>query len=453
MDSPEAAKVVIVGAGVAGLACAHALHREGVPFLVLEAKDRVGGRVWTVRDVAGGGPVEAGAMMVHGRDAAIHRWIREFGLTLRKVPEFRGSRIFLEGKLRGTLGMSLTSLRFLRAGIAATFGLPRAVARYRGEDVTLDRFLAARRTSPIASQFVGVMYGSINSALPEELSVRGLAEETNVKTGGLPWANYQIVEGMDALARHRASEFEDSVRLDCRVTRIEWSRRGATVHASGPGGEERHAASAVVITAPLGALKAGSIRFDPALPDGKTRAIETLGYGHANKLLLAFDDAMRDTRLAKAASIADLDGCWYFFPYRRVRGAPVVIEAFLAGTKARALIGRPMEEAVDYALSRLEAMAPEANVRSHLRGARYVDWSSDPDARGAYSFPTIGGGSTTRKVLAQPVEDVLFFAGEATDSGGEHATVHGALESGERAAGEVVSARRVRSRPDRPPQP
>ncbi len=440
----KGAPVLIVGAGFAGLACAHALAQAGVPFLVLEAKDRVGGRVRTEYDLLEGRPIEGGAMMVHGRDASVLRWIQEFGLTTKKVPDFRGARFALKGKLRSTIGIALSGLEPLRSSIQTLWRLPRAVARYDGPDVTLDRFLRDRHALPTATRFVGAMYASINAADPDEVSVRGLAEDANAASLGLPWANYQVLEGYEELARRRAATLGDAVRLRNRVNRIEWSPDGVRVHAVDPDGAAMHEAAAVVLTVSLGVLQAGTILFTPELPEAKRQAIQAIGYGHANKILLVFDEGMRRTVLGKATSVATAEGSWYFFPYAGRKDMPIVLEGFLAGRRAKDLAGHPEAEVLDAVLRELQAYLPRADVRAHLKASRFVDWTSDPDIRGGYTFPRVGGGMDQRRLLAEPLHDVLFFAGEATHLAGEYATVHGALDSGERAAREVLEALRRR---------
>lgn len=441
----EKAEVVIVGAGFAGLACAHGLKQVGVPFIVLEAKDRVGGRVRTEFDLLDGRPVEGGAMMVHGRDASVLRWIEEFGLATKKVPEFRGARFFLKGKLRSALGIALSGLEPIRSALQTMRKFPKAIAAYDGPDISLAQFLEERHALPTARRFVGAMYASINAADPEDVSVRGLAADANVESLGLPWANFQVVDGYARVAERRAKTLGDRVRLRTRVRRIEWSREGVKVEATGPDGDVSFEAAAAVVTVSLGVLKANQIAFVPDLPEAKRDAIEALGFGHADKILLVFDESVRRTVLGRATSLASAEGSWYFFPYFGRKDVPVVLEGFLSGRRAKGLSGRPEAEVVEDALRELTRMVPRVDLRAHLKAARYVDWSADPDVLGGYTYPKVGGGVEQRRVLAEPLDDVLFFAGEATRPAGDYATVHGALDSGEQAAALVQRARKARA--------
>jgi monoamine oxidase len=310
--------------------------------------------------------------------------------------------------------------------------------------MTLDQFLREKRALPTATRFVGAMYGSVNAADPDEVSVRGLAEEANVASLGLPWANYQVLEGYEELAKRRAADLGDAIRLRRRVERVEWSVTGVRVRANGPHGPENHEAAAAVVTVSLGVLQDRAVQFAPDLPEAKQRAINAIGYGHANKILLVFDEGVRRTGLGKATSVATADGSWYFFPYYGRKDMPIVLEGFLAGRKAKDLAGRPETDVIDTVLKELEALIPRADLRAHLRVGRFVDWTSDPDVRGGYTFPRVGGGLEQRRILAEPLDGVLFFAGEATHFAGKYATVHGALDSGERAAHEVQRAMRGR---------
>lgn len=432
--------VVIVGAGFAGLGCADALRRAGIPFVVLEAKDRVGGRVRTEYDLLRGRPIEGGAMMVHGSDASVLRWIQEFGITTMKVPEFRGARFFLKGKLRSALGVALSGLEPLRSSLQTMRKFPKLIAAYNGPDITLDRFLEERHALPTARRFVGAMYASINAADPEEVSVRGLAEEENVESFGLPWANYQVVEGYAKVAEGRARTLGDTLRLRTRVGRIEWRTGGATIHARGPDGEVTLEASAVVVTVSLGVLQAGGVEFAPALPSRTQTAIQAIGFGHADKILLVFDATLQRSVLGKATSIASAEGSWYFFPYHGRKEMPVVIEGFLSGRRAVRLSGRPEGEVVEDVVQELETLTRRSDLRAHLLAARHVDWTADPDVRGGYTFPKVGGDMEQRRILGEPVGDALFFAGEAARAAGDYATVHGALDSGIEAAGRVQNA-------------
>ncbi|MGQ0797495.1 MAG: flavin monoamine oxidase family protein [Methanobacteriota archaeon] len=444
MEAPKS--VLVIGAGLAGLACARTLHDAGADVVVLEARDRVGGRVWTMRDLVDGAPAEAGAMMIHGRHDAVFRRIDEFGLTARPISGFRRGRIWYRGKLRSVSSLMFAGPRHLRAALEALWLLPRAIDRYDGPDVTLAEFLEARRVSPLARRFTALMYGGVNATDAERLSVRGLAEETEAEASGVPWKNFQLLEGLGRIADGLAEPVQESIHLRTRITRIGWSAEGVRVQATSDEGPERFEAPAAVVTLPLGVLKAGDVAFEPALPDAKRRAIESIGYGEVVKVLQAFDASARTTALGRYRFVADEGGGFYFLPLGDRASGPVLVEGFIAGRKARGFSGRPERDVVAEVVGTLRAMVSDPGLPAKLRGARVIDWVSDPYAKGAYTFQAVGGGLAMRRELAQPLGGVLFFAGEATHTKGEYATVHGALETGERAAREALAALDARPR-------
>lgn len=431
-------RVIVIGGGIAGLACARALARASVDVLVLEARDRVGGRVWTLRDLAYGRPVEAGAMMVHGRRASVHAWLAEFGMKAARIPMFGGGRFVFRGRLR-----RVSTLFLANPGLTMQLmiRLPRAIDRYRGPDITLGEFLAGRHLAPETARLVGMMYGGVNATDADALSVRGLAEEASLSGSGVPWRNYRVREGFDVIVSRAASELGDRVRLGTRVSRIEWSPDRVRVAAIGPHGPDVLDGRAAVVTVPLGVLKAGDIAFDPSLPDEKRRAIEAIGFGRAMKVLLVFDPRLRRTAMGRSVFLADEQLGFFFLPYYDERDGPVVLDGFIAGERTEAFAGKPESEILDAVLEALGRAAPDVDLKSMLLSARSVDWGADPLAKGAYSFPAVGGGLAARRRLATPLDRTLFFAGEATDAN-EYATVHGALNSGERAAKEVLAVSR-----------
>ncbi|MEL6322275.1 MAG: NAD(P)/FAD-dependent oxidoreductase, partial [Cyanobacteria bacterium J06626_14] len=195
-----------------------------------------------------------------------------------------------------------------------------------------------------------------------------------------------------------------------------------------------YTAQQVVITLPLALLQENAVEFAPPLPDTKLNAIQGLGAGHITKLILKFDQPFWSKRLESCLTTLDTQ-LWWRSGWKRNNEAPV-LTAYTGAVGADKLGALGQERAIQKGLQDLEQMfnMPLAN---RLVDALFVDWQKDSYARMAYSYVPVNGVGL-RSQLAQPVDHMLFFAGEATHPT-RAATVHGALESGIRASHEILS--------------
>ncbi len=438
-------EVVIIGAGVAGLACAQRLQESGVDFVVLEASDRIGGRIQTNFSLAGGRPFEVGALMVHGQRVVTHRWIREFGLHARPLPTTRRARFWRNGRLERLPlpGNLLHRTIGVRAFYQGAWVLPKRLVAYDGPDVSLAEWLARQDALPAAKLLVSLLYAHASAADDDALGVRGPAEESALASEEFGYHNFQVVEGYDTLVSRRAAPFADRIRLRARVTAVRRWPGGVRVECTGPDGDvdEIHAKRAVV-TLPLGVLKSESVEFDPPLPEAKREAIRSIAFGDAMVILLR----LRGTDLAQR--LGDFGLLWgegptsFHRPYVGSRSPPDVLDGFLVGREALRRAGLPDREVLDATLAELKGIVPPSVRVGEVTGFACSRWPVHPFIRGGYSFLPPGGRLQHRRDLAAPVDGVLFFAGEATHTHGEPATVHGAIETGYRAAAEVLQSLR-----------
>jgi monoamine oxidase len=283
-----------------------------------------------------------------------------------------------------------------------------------------------------------------HAADPAKISVQSLLDNTAADEGPTAERQFRFVRGYDGLV---TALFEQAVRglctlqLDAVVTGIAW-RRGHAVVRTAAGAEL--AAPQVVVTVPLGVLKAGAIDFSPRLP-GKEDALRRLEMGAAARVSLQFEHhawAGRDSFSADGFLFTGeppFPVWWISHPAPRP-----VITGWAGGRSALALarLGET-ERVVGAALEALGAAVgvDASRLRGELRGGFCHDWLSDPFARGAYSYAGVGGRHAGTE-LSAPVDSTLFFAGEATQSDGRNATVHGAIASGQRAAKQVLAASR-----------
>lgn len=426
--------VIVLGAGAAGLAAADELAAAGRSVLVLEARDRVGGRAWSL-DVPGlPVPVEMGPEFIHGRPEATFSLLRETGGV---AVDRSGDGWYTQG---GKLEPTGEIFAEVRAAIREA-GPPRKDVSF---ETYLHRELAA--LSPRARAFARRRVEGYDAADPARASARAIIEEWSGEDDSAGTTNFRPLGGYGPLMEKLAGRAEAAgaeLRLDTVVRTVTWKRGTVEVEGESGGVPFRAAAKRTIVTLPLGVLqqRPAFVRFFPAL-DVKRTALRGLAPSPVIKVSLLFRDAFWERldrgRYADAiffrALKAPFPTFWTALPMR----APL-LTAWAGGPRAGRLAGRPARHVIRQAVASLaQVFGPRARVESRLVSAWLHDWQADPYARGAYSYVTVGGQGA-RKALAAPVRGTLYFAGEASDYEGEHGTVAGALRSGVRAARQVMS--------------
>lgn len=412
--------MIVVGAGVAGLAAARALTRAGARVIVLEARQRVGGRVWTVRDLARI-PLEAGAEFIHGVDAATWPEVRAAGLRARRVPQIPASWFNLAGHTRWL------PLHLAHPGVWRGFDIRWTLGRPQGEDRTGAALVARKGYRGRARELAELTLTAHLPGSTEEVGIRGLVADGVLHLEG--GRNYRVVDGYDGLASHLAAGLD--VRLGRQVTRVAWG--GETVGVRTSGGET-FTGAACVTTLPHGVLAAGAVAFEPSLPEPKLAAIASIRTGPVVKVLLRFDRRFWPRRMAQLVCGRG-PVTLYWAPAFGTQGPPV-LTAYATGPRARALSGKGAEWATSAVLDDLSRLFPAAEPHPLLRQARVVDWPADPFARGGYTYLPPGAVGA-REALAAADTGPLLWAGAATVSSPISDTVAAAYQSGLRAAREA----------------
>jgi monoamine oxidase len=440
------ADVVIIGGGAAGLSAARALHDAHLRVLVLEARDRLGGRIYTqhVRGLAV--PVELGAEFVHGRVRETLEIAAEAGLVLGELSgawnHIAGGSVQSPGDEDWHVGTLLQRLDLDRT-----------------PDRPFSAFLAGLRSDPtIPADVVAAIPDALryvegfDAADPDRVGERWLALSEAASQRDDHGHQYRIPAGYDRITDALAARLPAAaIRLATVVREVEWEPGRVVVHAN----TITPAARAAIITLPLGVLTApvdgtpGPVAFRPDLGSTVRGALDGIAMGSAVRIVLDFKTPFWEALPLDGGDRPPNDLCffsteddvlavwWTSFP---MQGN--VLTAWVGGPRAAALARYTRDELVEQALRALGRATgvTRTRLRSLLNGAWYHDWHSDPFARGAYSYGIVGGVDAPR-VLGRPLEDTLYFAGEATDPDGRGGSVHAAIASGERAAAAVLATR------------
>lgn len=447
MDHPDPTDVIVIGAGAAGLAAARELRAAGASAVVLEARGRVGGRVFTYRDDRIAVPVELGAEFLHGATPETDALLAaEQLLTTDVVGEhWRAS----DGRIRPA-GAEWSDVQRLLGKLDPDRTPDRSFLDFLDAHAHKPKRAAARR---LALQFVS----GFHAADPARVSERWLAGEAGLARDDDDRAarTGRVLGGYDRITAALARDLFDAIELNTVAERVAWAPGAVTVHAHGPDGGPRppRRARAAIVTVPLGVLHAeppaqGAIRFDPAVP-GVRAATSLLAMGSALRVTFAFRERFWEREIAGTAkhrSLAALEFLhgehvdfpvwWTLYPLR----VPVLV-AWAGGPRAATLARSGDTEIVARAVEALASITGVRQERVHelMVAAWTHNWDTDPFARGAYSYALVGGADAGAE-LARPVDATLFFAGEATAAGGRAGTVEGALDAGRRAARNVLHA-------------
>lgn len=412
--------VLVLGAGVSGLAAARTLTDAGRRVLLVEARERIGGRVWTDHSF-GAIPVECGAEFIHGDQAATWAWVRRAEAPTEAADIWLGRRMALEdGHVAGTQELEQ------RADLKAALALEHMLEAYTGPDMSLAAWLDMHGVTGLKRHLADIRMAHASCGAIETLSAVALAEEGRASAhNGVH--DFHILSGYDSVLALLAEGLD--IRLKTPVQRVVWGADGVTCRLAS--GEELQARAAV-ITLPLAVLKAGVVEFEPPLPEAQQRAIAGLDMQPAMKVIYRFRAPFWDESMT-FLTLPDPMPVWW-----ALRAGQPLLTCFLTGWRA----GQAASLGEGVIARGLEHLAPFfGNVPQELfEEARIVDWGADAWALGGYSSSPLGSGGL-RKALATP-QPPLFFAGEATVYDDSPATVHGALRSGERAAQEVLSFER-----------
>jgi len=419
MEKPP---VIVVGAGAAGLSAAHELAEAEVDVRVLEARQRLGGRIYTSRTSAGI-PVELGAEFVHGKSPEIWDIIKCAKLAAQVVTD----------RHRLWHNSQLTELPDFWDGLEKIM----EQIDSRQKDQSFAEFLAttpgiSSKWKDLAKDFVE----GFDAARTERISIQALAKDQEASERIEGDQSFRIPTGYVQIIEFLASQLKSkNVPVHCgmKVETIQWQNGAVLVSATGPEGPTSFTAARAIITLPLGVLKSGQVKFEPEVKE-KKEAIEGLEMGKVVKVNLQFRSRLwSETDFGFVHAHDEELVTWWAHPTLNL------LTGWAGGPKAEQLAGEYQELIVGRATTTLAQIlkVKESTVKQELEAVHFHDWTADPFARGAYTYIPVGL-LAAQQHFAQPVQDTLFFAGEATALDAQLGTVHSALGSGKHAAREVL---------------
>ncbi|MEM7183270.1 MAG: FAD-dependent oxidoreductase [Spirochaetota bacterium] len=417
-------RILVLGGGMSGITAARYLYQQGYDVLVLEGRQRLGGRIHT--DFTMGMPVDLGAAWMHGiiRNPVAHI-VDDWGKK-KLYTNFDNLSMYY------TNGNELTEEE-LETALGKQYELMNAMVKYVRDghpDISVwDFFQKVSRekkwdNNPLYAWGLRATVASEFGASLQEISLHSLLLDGE---DGLSGGDHLPEGGYQPVVEHMAQGLQ--IQYGAIAKEIHWGKQGIQVKCEG---NRNFKADRLICTVPLGVLKAKSIRFSPVLPVDKQRAIKRLGMGHFNKVVLQYDKVFWPDDI-DIISLVDLQA----EPINYVNMAMYGGHPVLVG-----MVGQmPDSKISDEEIVSIQAKKIQKIFQSKQEPVKGIvtRWGDNPFSRGSYSYIPVGTKVRERQVLAKPLAERLFFAGEATESS-YPSTVHGAFYSGLREAKRLVNS-------------
>ncbi|XP_047159745.1 probable polyamine oxidase 4 [Vigna umbellata] len=426
--------VIVIGAGISGIAAARSLYDASFKVIVLESRDRVGGRIYT--DYSFGCPVDMGASWLHGvcNENPLAPMIRGLGLTLYRTSS--DNSVLYDHDLESCMLFNMdghqvsqqmvmevgdTFKRILAETVKVREEHPDDMSILQAISIVLNRHPELRQQG-LAHEVLQWYICRMEAWFATDADMISLKtwDQEHVLTGG----HGLVVQGYDPVVKALATDLD--IRLNHRVTKISNGYNMVMVTVEGG---RNFVADAVILTVPIGILKANSIEFTPKLPEWKAAAIKDIGVGNENKIALRFDRVFWPNVEVLGMVSPTSYACGYFLNLHKATGHPILVY-MAAGRFAHDLEKLSDESAADFVMQKLKNMFPHAS-----KPVQYLvsHWGRDPNSLGCYACDLVGKPDDVYERLRAPLGN-LFFGGEAVSMDDHQGSVHGAYSAGVMAA-------------------
>jgi monoamine oxidase len=408
--------IVIIGAGAAGLAAAAECLAAGKKVLVLEARNRTGGRIWTSR--AHGGVVEYGAEFVHGSRHASGNFLAKH--AIKSVP--------WQPTPSAAYGNQLYSAELVKLLQSLNDSFWNALLDYAGPDMPLSEFIDGHFLGSAGKVLLAEMIRDTEGADPSRISTAQLRDAMSDANDDLAGEAAIPVGGYKKFIQLLSMGV--AIKTKMQVTRLDFSKKNVTVYCADG---SKLSAKQCICTVPLGVLQSGDIVFTPELPISTLNAMQAIGMGTSVKLQLWFK---KDPLQIQNLHTDQMVGNWWKPLHQPKDG--VLYSGLVGGAPAQYIASLPVESALLACVNDLASLFGKSVQDSYIEGV-LSNWIADPFTKGSYSFNTVGL-TDERETLGSPQFDGrLIFAGEAIPtSRWNYGTVHGAMESGKLAAVQIL---------------
>jgi monoamine oxidase len=398
---------------------AYLLHKQGVEVEILEASNRHGGRIKSLKDFTDF-TIDLGAEKIKGERSPWFDMVRAAGVNF--VDQELGNLYYFNGTLKNeTEALENTFYLELRA-------LVESLQHYGGADVTAEQWGIngglSENVSNLFNAFIGNEYGTGNA----RIGMNGLSETKQKWTAG---EKEFLLKDTDLLSiiEQQFGEILGKIKYNTPVVSVVY--HGNNVQIS-DATSMQYKADRVIVTVPITVLKRNDILFVPALSITKTDAMQKIGMDYGMKIILRFDQRLwaDNTRSIYGNGLVPE----FIASGAGGRGTDNILTAFVNGPNAEAL-AQLGDQLIPEVLAELDGILGEATP--HYVDHYIQDWGAEPYISGTCSYP-LPGIDNARSLVAQSINDKVYFAGEATHTGGHFATVHGAMETGLRAVAEIL---------------